>query len=110
MICLPVMILRVGSSDNLVSWDEQTRVAVRKETWHTALISLIINSLVKQILKFDKLRMLILLLVSLYTTKPVTLIASADCFAVAIAQGLWFVTIPHPVELRCFDESRCSRR
>jgi hypothetical protein len=32
MICLPVMILRVGSSDNLVSWDEQTRVAVRKET------------------------------------------------------------------------------
>jgi hypothetical protein len=41
-----MMSLRVGLRDHPVSWDEQTGVTVHKETLHTALILLIINSLV----------------------------------------------------------------
>jgi hypothetical protein len=50
-----------------MSWDEETGVADHKETCHTVLILLIIKSLVKKNLNFNKLRMLRLLLASSYT-------------------------------------------
>jgi hypothetical protein len=50
---VPKMSLRVVLRDRPVSWDEETGVSC-----HTTLISLIIKSLVKQNLNFNKLQLL----------------------------------------------------
>jgi hypothetical protein len=64
---VPEMSLCLVLRDRPVSWDEETGVADHKETCHTVLILLIIKSLVKIFLNFNKLRMLRLLLASSYT-------------------------------------------